>query len=462
LSATACRERSSRLIRFAIVATALVLASHPGTSRAQDGKSQDFKTRFDLAKERVGKGYFKEFYAVEGVKRPEDSAKYGSRLVLGIVRPDPKKLTDDWGKQLLEELREDPEKGRARLTGMLKEEREGLDLIARDGTPVAGFLEIGTWGGEPAVLMRRFDTFYKYHWGSEAKGKDFDRLRSSLLDEGSLQDIWRIWETRKAAPTLVGDPQFLIGRGEIVMADPSRVVDRSAPQSDEWADYLRTCLEDYLPTALDNLASYAMEALEARHGPALAKLPFPEELRPYFERGAMFIERNDDRPRKERFRRWRDGLLRYLEAGPTTDAAKAVAKAIRSSELEVKLVPALVHAERIVAKDKEVVLDACRNFPSLAGNLVRRGWEKLHASERDADVLAAKHMLSFLETKRVPDSLGAADPIQARKSALARDPKALAEALRSERAVRTGGLEARLGALVEERSGAGSDRARER
>jgi hypothetical protein len=111
----------------------------------------------------------------------------------------------------------------------LNEEIQLLNQLKEQGLPTLEIMGRTTHGGQPALLMRRY----------EQGSKDIVRLvdgkirtvgQSKLLNEKSIADLQRIRSLLEQKKIKVDDLQFLIGKdGSVVIADPLGVFPNTKP-----------------------------------------------------------------------------------------------------------------------------------------------------------------------------------------------------------------------------------------
>jgi hypothetical protein len=205
------RAVPSKLILLALLVLAL-------PARAQDALESTYKLG-----ERIGKGTFKSFYEVKD--HPD--------LVLGIVeRPVDSALGEE---------DDDPETPRQLP---LEKEKALLDRLEAKGLPVAKILAIGTFGGKPAYVQKRFES-------SDRDPDFYTKKRWELLNENTIKDLEAIEKTLKKNRIDVADLQFLVAKdGHVAIADPMKVVRRTSIND----------ADEVIPT----LIFWAKEAIAAR------------------------------------------------------------------------------------------------------------------------------------------------------------------------------------------------------
>jgi len=221
------RAISSKLLAVAL----LLFIALP--AKAQDALESTYKLG-----ERIGKGTFKSFYEVKD--HPD--------LVLGIVeRPVDSALGEE---------DDDPETPRQLP---LEKEKALLDRLEAKGLPVAKILAIGTFGGKPAYVQKRFES-------SDRDPDFYTKKRWELLNENTIKDLESIEKTLKKNRIDVADLQFLVAKdGHVAIADPMKVVRRTSIND----------ADEVIPT----LIFWAKEAIAAREKAATkadeAKTPEP-------------------------------------------------------------------------------------------------------------------------------------------------------------------------------------------
>jgi hypothetical protein len=269
------------------------------------------------------------------------------------------------------------------LADKFQEEKTSLDRLAKSGVPTVKLLELGTYGNKAAYVLERY-----------AVGTKSGERRFELLNETSIADLKTIDAALAKAHLEVTDLQFLVGEdGHLVVGDPDAVLENASNDANHRAieGLLRTAREAVLQR--DLMKKIAL--MPGARDDALAR---------------YFRERIVEADPGDKGASLTAALLHYLETGDSTDAARAVAKAVRGGSLKVAF------ANRWEGLDPgEVFVELGRNFPTVAADLVRAGTKALEnaGSTLEGDVVGLAHALSFLRVKKAPEGVDRKGPTDA-------------------------------------------------
>ena len=301
--------------------------------------------------------------------------------------------------------------------GLLGKEKTVLDELAAAGIPAARFLETGTFEGHDAAIQRRFEISTK-----DPGFSDFD-VYMKLLSEKTIADAKKIMKGLAAHPEIKFlDFQLLVGKdGRLVVNDPfpesalpenwDQIVEETG-----WEDIDRTFELEHL-IRLSNQVLEVKSLLARFQSMKGAEDPELHELFGRRQVGLPGVPEFDEQKVK-------NALVKYLEMEPTTEQARAVAKAIRDGKIDLRH---KFHWSSELGPD-ELRVSPINYFIVMASNLVYEGAKRLlHLGEAlESEVLAEAQRLRFLQVKGAPDKADR-DEIHQRASELAQNPEDLVD-----------------------------------
>ncbi|HZU96221.1 MAG TPA: hypothetical protein VFF73_05890 [Planctomycetota bacterium] len=306
-----------------------------------------------------------------------------------------------------------------RPKNLIEEEGKLLDELDAKGVPSAKFVAWGTYGKRPAAIQKRYEVSNK-----DQKFNDYD-VRLGLLNENTVQDAEKIKAALKAHPEIdFLDFQVLIGKdGHVVVNDPFPKHLAPPPPVEPVEDdgQFGPEVEPDPQEELDLLIHFSRNAIEHRDLlERMRAMPGADDpaLKGFFEHryvGLPGLPEFDEKPVRE-------GLLKYLEMGPTTDAALKVAKAVRDGTIVLK--HKWTYLSEVV--ENELRITPADHFVAMASKLIFEGTKKLETalSGLEAEVKAEAERLAFLAAKKAPDRVNT-DEVHKRATELRGDPEKL-------------------------------------